>query len=130
MADDLYAQITARIDEMERIAREADDICDLPHTASVSATWSDPADQKAAEILWEHARRWDPATVLRGLAEDRDILQRHQPRYIDELDLVLCAECNGDVGDFPDETGGERGGYVPCSDVASLARRHGLEVPQ
>ena len=59
----------------------------------------------------EHVYAWDPVTVLRGLAEDRDILERHRP-----AESGYCAWCG-----YP--TRWER-----CAEALSLARRHGMEV--
>lgn len=108
---DLHEQITARIDELERIAHDAtrlDWSVWRSQTISVRATFGD--------LALEHVATWDPAAVLRGLAEDRDILTRH---YV--CADSLCGSKGSDCHTCRDE-------FHPCPEIRSLCRRHGLEV--
>lgn len=110
---ELHAALTARIGELEREAKSATyAVGESPWNAvsgsSYTAAWgvetADDSKHIVAENCFEevalYVAAWDPATVLRGLAEDRDILARHAPD----------PECTG----------------WGCSEIASLGRRHGI----
>ncbi|HEX5972562.1 MAG TPA: DUF6221 family protein, partial [Gemmatimonadaceae bacterium] len=123
---DLHAVLLARIEELERIAKA------VPYLAArmwdngragVGAVkarqhWTD----EARVLIEEHAHLHGPAAVLRGLAEDRDILRRHTagrwPSVEDGYDAPTCIGCGRD------DTGDPRY-LVPCPEIESLARRLG-----
>lgn len=90
----LHEQLTAAIDKAERYAQiHAEDY-----------------EQPNGRAIHNLAGR-----MLRGLAEDRDILARHHA--VDPW-LQFCAAHNPDDGVLLDN----------CPEVLSLARRHGVEV--
>ncbi len=64
-----------------------------------------------------HIAAQDPATTLRRLAEDRDVLARH-PVCVD------WENCGGAGSDCH----GCRGEFHPCPEILSVARRHGLDL--
>lgn len=137
---DLHAPITARIDELEQIARAATshtgrwrwvhglgEMCDDP-TCPFGELFdeAEPGSNFGGTVLmqvhgydvheaWqgaEHIATWDPATVLRGLAEDRYLLRKHRR--------------TGPAGGWC----GGHGTFLtawPCDDLLSLARRHGVQ---
>jgi hypothetical protein len=141
---DLHAVLTARIDELERAAQMSagahpgewvditDEDGDWP---GVRLGEDGEVDLYHAEHAW-HIATWDPSTVLRGLAEDRDILRRHAPMPIKLDDPNLSK-----LLDFLHATteplclhGRDSGGIVleavlwPCPEVLSVARRHRIEA--
>ena len=118
---DLHTAIVARLDELERLAQTAG-------LDSGSKRWVPRMMGGAPPDVAEHMATWDPATVLRGLAEDRLILDRHylldekctgclpdgEPHEDHSLGLK-CVECDC----WPEE----------CWYLLGLARRHGVPVP-
>lgn len=114
MTADLHAAITARIDELERELREMEktpglgvdevDACTCG-TSGQAPYGHEPGCGLEPGPVWTLIHR-----SLRGLAEDRDILARH--------DHGISGYCNGDI--FVGQ---------PCDEARSLARRHGIEVP-
>ena len=115
MASDLHAVLTARIDELERLAQTAG-------KDSGSKRWVPRMMGGAPPDVAEHIAAWDPSTVLRGLAEDRDILHRHAPVEVDHFpgQKPICAHEWAD-GDAYVVT------WTQCPDVLSLARRLGVD---
>lgn len=99
--DDLHAAIAARIDEVEASVRAYQRGLDV-----------------GATVLIQH-----PEAILRGLAEDRDILRRHANEGYPGFGPDLCGWCSEET-----ESGQIRVRW-PCAEVRSLARRHGIEVP-
>lgn len=130
----LYERLTARIDELERIARAC--LADAPTPWTVTRgvgvvriirDHSGIAICSPVEADAEHIAAWDPATVLRGLEEDRDILQRHalpDRVPIEDLPPYPCEWCSRRASDPAFSV------WVdwPCEEIRSLARRHGVEV--
>lgn len=134
---DLHARITAAIDQAEALAKAADERHPSPWRTEwqgqdylllddngdevlsltfAIATWEPEATEQRAECETSAAdlmRANDPATVLRGLAEDRDILRRHAPN-----EALLCTPAIHSM-----LTAG-----VLCPEVLSVARRHGIEA--
>lgn len=120
---DMHAAIGARLDELEALAKRAYDAepgaWALHHnrTRTGRADEWEIRDYDGDSLAWvgtENDARLivrvaDPATVLRGLAEDRDILRRHQQVPLDDEDC--------------------RCGWVlaECPELLSLARRHGVQ---
>lgn len=136
MTSDIIRRIVAKMNELEEIAKSAtvgpwrrDWAFGTHFVAPVALSNSIAADNVARlkpnqRADAEHIAAWDPATVLRGLAEDSDILRRHAPMPVmtKGVHLVLCKQCGWEEN-YP----GEYREY-PCYDVASLARRRGIEV--
>jgi hypothetical protein len=118
VASDLHAVLTARIDELERLAQTAG-------KDSGSKRWVPRMMGGAPPDVAEHIAAWDPSTVLRGLAEDRDILRRHRPSAepvpTPRGPYTVCVNCS-------DLDGAEvRIVGWPCWDALSLARRLGVD---
>jgi len=141
----LYERLTARIGELERIAKAAMPAGIVNERWYMSAVAGDEwrvrersTEAPVADVIGgvfgdrgeEYARHitaWDPATVLRGLEEDRAILQRHalpDRVPIEDLPPYPCEWCSRRASD-PAFTV-----WVdwPCEEIRSLARRHGVEV--
>lgn len=118
---DLHARLTARIDELAAVA-----IAAAQHEGGTD--WYARGVIGADPPTARHVIEWDPATVLRGLAEDRDILARHAPHTVTEhlLDgstapVTLCShEWRDGAGLWLE--------WRHCPDVLSLKRRHGIEA--
>jgi len=144
---DLLSRLTAAIDQAEALAKAADERHPSPWRTEwqgqdypllddngdevlsltfAIATWEPEATEQRAECETSAAdlmRANDPATVLRGLAEDRSILRRHAP----------CDDCPGHTVrmnchrcDLPVYRRGY--GELGCEWQLSVARRHGLEA--
>lgn len=105
---DLHRAISTKLDDLERLANTAG-------LDSGSKKWVPRMMGGAPPEVAEHIATWDPATVLRGLAEDRDILARHAPSDDVEPNSSACMYCMG-------------GPWANCAEIRSLARRHGVEV--
>jgi hypothetical protein len=111
----LHAVLTAHIDGAEAFVRWLDEHLD------------------GRERPYNPADPADPVCVLRGLAEDRDILARHQsdtylPSQRDFWECVACShdiECNSDRYHHHQIIV-----HWPCPEVLSLARRHGVATAE
>ena len=105
-----HGRLIEAIDQAEAIAKAA-------ARDSNSDRWVPGMFRIGLPDMAEHIAVHDPATVLRGLAEDRDILRRHEPverRDYGNDNWLACCACGKDVT------------YKPCNEVLSLARRHGV----
>jgi len=101
---DLHARITAAIDRVETAT-----------TYDRNMGWHKPYVE----------------FVLRGLAEDRDILRRHEPDRIpaDRPQDWDCRGCEVHMGNLSCDYGEhEHTVPWPCPEVLSVARRHGIEA--
>jgi len=118
----LHEALTRRIDELERIAKAADAEFPGPWRHNQHTKWICDGENRvidsAAARLGTFMTTQDPAAVLRGLTEDRDILARHQRDHIYNDQQWHCCVC------VDSDMDNER---WPCPDVLSLARRHGLD---
>ena len=105
----LHERLTQRIDELEALANETTD-CYMNGVPGL-LDWG-----SLAPPLRIYISAWVPAIVLRGLAEDRDILARHPMMVCGMAGCWgFCVQCGSG-----DECPG------PCAELCSLARRHGV----
>lgn len=102
--------LTARLDEDERVAREAtqtlawrqgtgidDDLVRITGAITQAPTPADAA----------HIARWNPVRVLAEIAAKRDVLRHHAPAAAKKHPGFECAWCNM---------------LYPCFDARTLAR--------
>jgi hypothetical protein len=138
----LHDRIAAEIDRLETLANAT--LEDVAANESNDPHWTyrpetmEVLDAETGVVIGSHGTSreedlvyiatWDPARVLRGLAEDRDILTRHAPRAEPVQTpigkLVVCRNCS-DLYSDPVRVVG-----WPCYDALSLARRHGLSTEE
>lgn len=108
-ADDLVEWLTACIADVEQAAIDAKRIIEA-HTASFSteAAWKNQAD---SERLLDHIMLHGPAIVLREVARNRRVLDRHKidTEYLPHQHL--CTGCTDE--DQRDEW--------PCDEIRDLA---------
>lgn len=109
MSESLHARLENRIEELESMATVA-----ARGETQTTITWLEPVGVAEADALLDFLNAWDPATVLRGLAEDRDILRRHA-NYRGNCQWCISRRHGSD---WP----------YPCPDLESLARRLNVEV--
>lgn len=108
----LVEWLTACISDVEQAAIDAKRIIEA-HTASFSteAAWKNQAD---SERLLDHIMLHGPAIVLREVARNRRILERHEPSIIDyrhgRQDVEVCSYCEQD----------EQSVEWPCDEVRDL----------
>jgi hypothetical protein len=109
---DLHQRILAAIDAEETIAKAAERDCPSP--------WMRSMFRIGLPDMAEYIAAQDPATTLRRLAEDRDVLARHA--FVDWYEGGTgCWYCSGE------ENAEHRIVDWPCPDVLSVARRHGID---
>ena len=129
----LHEDITRRLDELEALARRAYDAEPGPWALHHNATRYGRADEweirdyDGDSLAWvgvENDARLivhvaSPDVVLRAVAEDREVLKRHQ--RVDWYEGGAgCWYCSGE------EDEGHRAVDYPCPEVLSLARRLGV----
>lgn len=133
MTQNLVTEIIERLDVLQEIAEEAAEVWgDGVWYYRIGAEgWEIHPDAATGHVIAvsteetvKHIVNTDPASVLRGLAEDRDILARHANKGYPGFGPDLCGWCSEDLGAEQVEV------HWPCPEVKSLARRHGIEVPE
>lgn len=111
---ELHERITARLDELQRIAKAADAVFPGPWRHDHRHKWMHDGDgnhiDSANAALGAFMAANAPDLVLRGLAEDRDILRRHRQEAYEDGDCNWCSTIGW-----------------PCPEILSLARRHGIQ---
>jgi hypothetical protein len=141
MADDLVTWLRDELDRVEQLARATtvyqpydewtpvgvEDDRDTARSCWEVALIARPAVRSpSARSLMEHIAAHDPATVLRRVAADRQILEEHRANevYLDDRDLgcftyltTLCRCCVNAVG-------------YPCPTIRLLAKGYGWTGPQ
>lgn len=117
----LHERLSARIEELERVAK------------AVGEEWGSDAGWRQLAMVWSltgdletYVADHTPALVLRGLAEDRDILARHTPTPRDTAagaSTLFCPGCS-----IFDGLSGHAAivRADKCRELPSLARRHGI----
>jgi hypothetical protein len=111
VAEDLFTQLRAALDEDERVALAASE---AEAYITLTLTAKPPGGDEGARALVEHHRRHNPARVLRWVAYARGVLGQH--KLITLADgRVTCDACFD---------GGGMG--YPCADVRALAGVYGI----
>jgi hypothetical protein len=120
---DIHGRVTAAIDLAERFATKVkaspDALVQVDHCTCYGGNTvygHEPGCGSEPGAAWYLA-----CDVLRGLAEDRDILHRHANEGYPGFGPELCGWCSEDAGSHIIKV------LWPCPEIRSLARRHGVE---
>lgn len=151
---DLHAWITAQIDETERLARRAAELCGC-HPPAPSWSFRDGDEPTDGRILvdgdphpslrrrisrkkWngsydglfmaEHIVRHDPASVLRRCAADRKILAEHKPYEGSWSNWYACEGCGWNGADYCSDLVTDH--VNDCPTLLALAEGYGLTEEQ
>lgn len=142
--ESLVAAVRERLDETERLARaatceawtvrvdcfgEVEVVTDAAHARYVGDKQPEPYDvvshgdfHEAVSLAdAEHIAFHDPAAVLRRVAAQRRVLERHQP-HIGDDGQATCEYC---PADYEDELT-----PWPCPDFADLADGLGIDLEE
>lgn len=150
---DLHGWITQQIDETERLARRAAELCGC-HPPAPAWTFRDgdgPTDGRVLVVddphpeikrpirrrwngsydglfMAEHIVRHDPEAVLRRCAADRKILAEHKAREGGWYDWYACEGCGYDGADYCSEPMTSH--VNDCPTLLALAEGYGLTGEQ
>jgi hypothetical protein len=130
---DLTSRITAALDEQQRLAEAATPgpwearsyVVAGPRRAGVALALS-IGDREVSDAAFIAAN--DPASVLRRVAAQRRVLERHQPEEYGEATefegvtlpaLVACGRCQDNFDQYP---------VYPCDEIKDLADALGVDV--
>ena len=137
---DLTSRITAALDEQQRLAEAArGDKWTVDRSEWSADRWSlqavlglDLADPLGSLILDPEPALFiaanDPSSVLRRVAAQRRVLERHQPEEYGEATefegvvlpaLVACGRCQDNFNQYPE---------YPCDEIKDLADAVGVDV--
>ena len=120
---DLRTAILARCDELERIAKAADDPEDWRARRAVGALALATPDDDMDREWWvgAHVATWDPDAVLALVAGAREMCEVHQPADDPDYHQPGCRGCGLDrTGEWMERIG-------DCPTLAALARMLGVD---
>ncbi len=80
-----------------------------------------------AEAIAEHVVRNDPNRVLRRVARDRKLLERHKPVEM-AYGNIRCHQCREDHTEFGEYDNVSQPVRWPCDDVRDMAEDYEIEV--
>ena len=129
MTGDLHTRLVEAVNRRRELARVVHDA--EPGRWEVrleqNTFWICDADEdRLAEIGTredaEHIAANDPASVIRHCERDLRVLDRHRPKFHDDIEMVLCACCGWDLN------GEEQADEDWCPDILDLATAYGVDT--